>query len=73
MKKEIIKAIENLNVIEFDYEGEIRVVEPHCYGQTTAGNVYITEKVVTPFRGKVATPLAAMGSSEWLDSLTKYK
>jgi hypothetical protein len=38
MKKEIIDAIENLIVIEFHYEGELRVVEPHCYGQTTAGN-----------------------------------
>jgi len=38
MNQEIIKAIENLNVIEFYYDGELRVVEPHCYGLTTAGN-----------------------------------
>jgi len=38
MKKEIIKAIENLNVLEFYYEGELRIVEPHCYGMTTARN-----------------------------------
>lgn len=38
MNQEIIDAIENQNVIEFYYEGELRVVEPHCYGKTIAGN-----------------------------------
>lgn len=38
MNQDIITAIENQNVIEFTYEGEVRIVEPHCYGMTTAGN-----------------------------------
>lgn len=38
MNQEIVKAIRNKNVIEFYYDGELRVVEPHCYGETTAGN-----------------------------------
>ncbi|HFK5526275.1 TPA: hypothetical protein ACGZ99_000307 [Elizabethkingia anophelis] len=38
MNKEIIYAIENQKVIEFYYDGELRIVEPHCYGETTAGN-----------------------------------
>jgi hypothetical protein len=38
MNKHIITAIQNLNVVEFYYEGELRVVEPHCYGETTASN-----------------------------------
>lgn len=38
MNTDIIKAIQNLNVIEFYYESKLRVVEPHCYGETTAGN-----------------------------------
>lgn len=38
MNQEIIDAIENQNVIKFYYEEELRVVEPHCYGKTTAGN-----------------------------------
>lgn len=38
MKQEIVEAIENLSIIEFYYDGELRVVEPHCYGITTAGN-----------------------------------
>jgi hypothetical protein len=38
MNKKVIEAIKNLNVIEFYYEGELRVVEPLCYGETTAGN-----------------------------------
>jgi len=38
MNQEIVEAIENQNVIEFYYDGELRVVEPHCYGITTAGN-----------------------------------
>jgi hypothetical protein len=38
MNQEIIDAIENQNVVEFYYEEELRIVEPHCYGKTTAGN-----------------------------------
>lgn len=38
MNQKIVDAIENKNVIEFYYDGELRVVEPHCYGVTTAGN-----------------------------------
>lgn len=38
MKNQIIEAIENMNVIEFSYDGENRVVEPHCFGVTTKGN-----------------------------------
>lgn len=38
MNNQIIEAIENRNVIQFHYENELRVVEPHCYGITTAGN-----------------------------------
>lgn len=38
MNREIIDAIKNQNVIEFTYDGETRIVEPHCYGLTTKGN-----------------------------------
>ena len=38
MNQEIKDAIKHQNVIEFYYEGELRIVEPHCYGETTAGN-----------------------------------
>ena len=38
MNQEIIEAIENKNLIEFDYDGESRTVEPHCYGLSTKGN-----------------------------------
>jgi len=38
MNTRIISAIENKNLIEFIYENETRIVEPHCYGKTTAGN-----------------------------------
>lgn len=38
MKKEIVNAIANQNLLEFEYEGYSRVVEPHCYGLTTKGN-----------------------------------
>jgi hypothetical protein len=38
MKTDIINAIRNHNLIEFYYDGGIRIVEPHCYGITTANN-----------------------------------
>ena len=39
MKNTICSAITNKIVIQFYYEGEIRQVEPHCHGLTTAGNI----------------------------------
>jgi hypothetical protein len=38
MNQEIIEAIENKKLIEFNYDGESRIVEPHCYGLSTKGN-----------------------------------
>lgn len=38
MNQKIVDAIKNQKVIEFYYEGELRTVEPHCYGKTIAGN-----------------------------------
>lgn len=38
MNNKVINAIEKQYLIELTYDGEIRVVEPHCYGLTTAGN-----------------------------------
>ncbi|MCT8338573.1 WYL domain-containing protein [Flavobacteriaceae bacterium TK19130] len=38
MNTEIKDAIRNQNLIEFNYDGGSRTVEPHCYGITTAGN-----------------------------------
>jgi hypothetical protein len=38
MNDDIVSAIRNGNLVEFHYEGEVRIVEPHCYGVTTAGN-----------------------------------
>ena len=38
MNQEIIEAIENKNLVEFRYDGELRIVEPHCYGLSTKGN-----------------------------------
>lgn len=38
MNPKITNAIDNQNVITFDYDGELRTVEPHCYGLTTKGN-----------------------------------
>ena len=34
----LIDAIKNLNLLQIDYNGGTRIVEPHCYGVTTAGN-----------------------------------
>lgn len=38
MNQTIIEAIENQNIIEFYYEGELRVVQPYCYGISKADN-----------------------------------
>jgi hypothetical protein len=38
MKSQICNAIRGKNLIQFHYNGFDRLVEPHCYGVTTAGN-----------------------------------
>ncbi len=38
MNEDIIAAIETKSLLEFTYDGESRIVEPHCYGLTTKGN-----------------------------------
>ena len=49
MNDEIIGAIENHKLIEFDYDGESRTVEPHCYGISTKGNEVIRAYQVRGF------------------------
>lgn len=38
MIDEICQAIQNKKVIEFNYDGLQRIVEPHTYGVSSAGN-----------------------------------
>ena len=38
MNNTICGAINQRRIVRFYYEGELRVVEPHCHGITTAGN-----------------------------------
>ena len=38
MDEHIIQAVRNQQLLRFSYDGGERVVEPHCYGQTTKGN-----------------------------------
>lgn len=37
MNVQIIGAIKNSKIIKFEYEGELRIVEPHCYGLAKNG------------------------------------
>ena len=38
MKKEIIEAIENRNLLQFYYDDNLRIVEPHTFGVSKKGN-----------------------------------
>jgi hypothetical protein len=38
MLTSVCDAISNRDVVEFGYDGGIRVVEPHCHGLSTAGH-----------------------------------
>lgn len=35
---QLTNAIESQLIIEFHYDGEIRIVEPHCHGISAKGN-----------------------------------
>lgn len=66
MNQTIIRAIENQNVIEFYYEGELRVVEPHCYGVTTAGNEGLRAYQIDGYSssGKLGWKMFDLGKAE---------
>lgn len=66
MNQQIIEAIENQNVIEFYYEGERRVVEPHCYGETTAGNEGLRAYQIDGYSssGKMGWKMYDLGKSD---------
>jgi hypothetical protein len=49
MNKVIIEAIEGQYLLQFDYEGKQRIVEPHCYGLTSKGNEAIRAYQVDGF------------------------
>lgn len=38
MDKQIVQAVVNRQLLQFFYDGGERVVEVHCYGQTSKGN-----------------------------------
>lgn len=38
MNQDICRAIDNRNLISFNYDGGSRKVEPHCYGRGKKGN-----------------------------------
>ncbi len=66
MNQKIIKAIENLNVVEFYYDGELRVVEPHCYGITTARNEGLRAYQIDGYSssGKLGWKMYDLGKAE---------
>lgn len=71
MNQEIVKAIENQNIIEFYYEDELRVVEPHCYGITTAGNAGLRAFQVDGYSssGKMGWKMYDLGKADDITTL----
>jgi len=69
MNQEIIKAVENQNVIEFYYKGELRIVEPHCYGETTAGNEGLKAYQIGGYSssGKMGWKMYDLGKADDID------
>jgi len=71
MNNQIIEAIENRNVIQFYYENELRVVEPHCYGVTTAGNEGLRAFQIDGYSssGKMGWKMYDLGKAENIEIL----
>lgn len=42
MSFDICKAIKNREIIQFYYDGGIRIVEPFCYGENSKGNLVLS-------------------------------
>jgi len=66
MNTKIINVITNRKVIEFNYDGENRIVEPHCYGFTTKGNEVIRAYQIAGFSssGKMGWKMYDLSKAE---------
>lgn len=73
MIETIIDAIEGQNLLQFDYEGEQRIVEPHCYGLTTKGNEAIRAYQVDGYSssGKMGWKLYDMAKADSFEVLSE--
>jgi hypothetical protein len=71
MNDQIIDAILNRNVIQFYYENELRVVEPHCYGLTTARNEGLRAFQIDGYSssGKMGWKMYDLGKAESIEIL----
>lgn len=71
MKKVIIETIEGQYLLQFDYEGEQRIVEPHCYGLTSKGNEVIRAYQVDGFSssGKMGWKLYDLAKADSFEIL----
>lgn len=69
----IVKAIKNKNVIKFYYEDGIRIVEPHCYGITTANNYGLRAYQVDGYSssGKMGWKMYDLGKARDIEILDK--
>lgn len=70
----IIKnAIRNKNLLEFDYDGGGRIVEPHCYGMTTKGNQGLRAFQVSGYSssGKMGWKLFDMSKARLVKTLDR--
>lgn len=52
----IIEAIENRNMLEFDYDGHFRVVEPHTVGISKTGKEMLAAYQVDGESNRVKVP-----------------
>ncbi|MDB5011924.1 MAG: hypothetical protein JWQ25_126 [Daejeonella sp.] len=57
MKTIITNAIKGKHLIQFEYDGDIRIVEPHCFGETKKGNAV--------FRGFQTDGNSSTGNLGW--------
>lgn len=73
MNNLIVEAIQNKNVIQFYYESELRVVEPHCYGITTAGNEGLRAYQIDGYTssGKMGWRLYDLGKANTIEIISK--
>ncbi|MBO0341014.1 WYL domain-containing protein [Flagellimonas profundi] len=73
MEDLISEAIENQKIIEFDYDGYSRTVEPHCLGVSTAGNTVLRAYQVDGFSssGRMGWKLYDLNNADGLEILTE--
>ena len=70
MHQEILNALKNKTLIQFDYDNIPRTVEPYCYGKTASGNEALRGYQTSGEKNKMAWKLFDLTKASQFQALS---